>query len=431
MEVLGVLADSCVISDAMTVVATFTNGYPVTQTGVSPILRLVSACDAAMTDICYASTTKITNKLMVAGPSTAIEIANPLTVTNDASHALSCSFAGGCLRTIEAKGLKTSLDNGLAEINVCGRPCIADNDISNSNESQVKCAVPSIQSLASNDLFFIDKSGPIMGEILESNPTVMQGLAFDGANLPGPTSTGSNCYMGTMFEGDATGFLTEVRFFMSYFSDIDVYNTKLMFQGSNDGFANPLDITTIFTVGEELHEGRNYYKFQEMVDAMTISELPAYRYYRLFNAENNGCDNIGELTFIGSVAFETETNIHSCSVVISIDSVEETLTSQVSYDAQTTPFLTAISPRWGSVEGDTDVTFTGVNFSTTAADYTVTLDGETCTVDPASLTSTSMTCNTDPRYGAYLDDPELIIFIENVGNVATQGFEYRYVSLWS
>ena len=157
----------------------------------------------------------------------------------------------------------------------------------------------------------------------------MDGIAFDGSNVPGPTGTGSNCYIGTMFEGDATsyfvGFLTEVRFFMEYFPNKSVYSGKLTFQGSNVGFDNAADIVDILTVGEELHEGRNYYKFQEMLDDGTLltSELPAYRYYRLFNAENNGCDKIGEINFIGSKAFDTMTDNHECSVVVSGQDINE------------------------------------------------------------------------------------------------------------
>ena len=64
VEVLGIIADMCVISDANTIVATFDDGFPVSQEAVTPTLRLLGPCDNDMTDICTAAS--VTNKLIVA-----------------------------------------------------------------------------------------------------------------------------------------------------------------------------------------------------------------------------------------------------------------------------------------------------------------------------------------------------------------------------
>jgi hypothetical protein len=91
---------------------------------------------------------------------------------------------------------------------------------------------------------------------------------------------------------------------MDYFSNKDVYNGKMKLEGSNVGFSDPAQITTIFTVGDELHEGWNYYDFKDMFGDNYV--FPKFRYYRLFNAQNNGCDKIGEVKFIGTKAFDVE-----------------------------------------------------------------------------------------------------------------------------
>ena len=47
------------------------------------------------------------------------------------------------------------------------------------------------------------------------------------------------------------------------------------------------------------------------------------------------------------------------------------------------------------------------------------------------VSTTSVTCETGARTGAYEADPEVSILIAGVGYAATQGHVYRYVSLWS
>jgi hypothetical protein len=198
-----------------------------------------------------------------------------------------------------------------AEVLVCGKPCSIVEDQSDSD--QVTCEVPYIQSVKSIEEFTIEEEGPILGSILESSSGIGT-LAFDGKNHPGSTDTGTSCYMGTMFEGDSSthfvGILSELKFFMQYFSNKDTYNGNLVLQGSNLAFddenATP---TTILTVGEELHEGWNYYKFDEW----GIS-TPKYRYYRLFNEVENGCDKIGEINFIGYKAVDSAADTHFCDV---------------------------------------------------------------------------------------------------------------------
>ena len=68
------------------------------------------------------------NKFIVSSPATdsGTGLINDLDVLNEADKEVTCSFAGGCLRSIEQKGLKTSIMNGLAEVKVCGKTCEID-----------------------------------------------------------------------------------------------------------------------------------------------------------------------------------------------------------------------------------------------------------------------------------------------------------------
>lgn len=115
----------------------------------------------------------------------------------------------------------------------------------------------------------------------------------------------------------------------------------------------------------------------------------------------NGCDGLGEINFIGQKAFETEETSHSCSIVVSGDDFPATtLTSTVNYMIYKTPYVTAISPRWGTVEGGTSVTITGVNFKyDNGSNYVIEIDDIPCAVTSAS--TTYVTCVTGARIGLW------------------------------
>jgi len=89
--------------------------------------------------------------------------------------------------------------------------------------------------------------------------------------------------------------------------------------------------------------------------------------------------------------------------------------------------LEAISPRFGTVVGGDEVTFTGINFSSDTADYTITIDGIDCPVSAA--TSTTVTCTTDKRPG--LVESSLEIYIQGYGLVSNNELLFRYSSFWS
>lgn len=92
-------------------------------------------------------------------------------------------------------------------------------------------------------------------------------------------------------------------------------------------------------------------------------------------------------------------------------------------------YVDEVSPRWGSVEGSTTVTFTGEGFGTTVADVSVEIDGISCAI--SSVIDTEVVCVTGSRPGLYTSDPMLEIRVANKGKADTLGNIFRYVSLWS
>ena len=100
----------------------------------------------------------------------------------------------------------------------------------------------------------------------------------------------------------------------------------------------------------------------------------------------------------------------------------------VEYNADFTPVLDVITPRYGPEQGESDVVFTGFGFNGTP---TVKIDDLDCTV--SSFDSTTITCKTLPKTSDLIkpEHPSLVIYIDGMGNVATQGLLYRYVGLWS
>jgi hypothetical protein len=145
---------------------------------------------------------------------------------------------------------------------------------------------------------------------------------------------------------------------------------------------------------------------------------------------SGGCDDIGEVRLMGKEVIDSAGLTHSCDV--SLDGFTDaavTLTQDVGYSTSNTPVLTKISPRYGSVEGGTLVTFEGTWLTTSASAYSVYIDDLDCPVQ--SVSTTQLKCLTAPRLGDYSLEPKLEIYVDGLGKVATQNKLYQYVSLWS
>ena len=78
--------------------------------------------------------------------------------------------------------------------------------------------------------------------------------------LPGIVDTTADCHIGIEFAPNYLGVLEEVNFFMGYF-DVTLIVDQLHIQASSDNFNQ--DIVTLHIVGEEAHEGWNYFDMKE------------------------------------------------------------------------------------------------------------------------------------------------------------------------
>lgn len=193
-------------------------------------------------------------------------------------------------------------------------------------------------------------------------------------------------------------------------------NDNLILQGSIDGTS----FTDIYSYDASIHEGWNSVDFR---DAGSI----VYSSLRLQGATDGSC-RLGEVKVIGVEVFDNATPTPGCTPVLSIDG-NLTPFDAVKYNGAMTPVLddkTGISPRFGSVLGGEQVTFSGSGFSAGAA--TVMIDNRPCSVD--SQTDSMIVCTTADK--PYVPgEPTLSIEIAGAGKVATRGQVYRYVSRWS
>jgi hypothetical protein len=176
---------------------------------------------------------------------------------------------------------------------------------------------------------------------------------------------------------------------MKRFTRANIIN-NLKFQGSSDG----VTYSDIFTVGQEIHEGWNYYSYPE-------GQELKYRFYRFFGNATGSCTNVGEVSFRGVEVIDSNAETYSsCPIELTLNNTAPlTLTGTVNYKAALTPLLTSISPRFGTVKGGENVTFTGVNFVSDTTQYSIKIDGRTCSV--LSATTTQVVCTTASRPGLY------------------------------
>ena len=56
------------------------------------------------------------------------------------------------------------------------------------------------------------------------------------------------------------GTLTDMKFYIETFTDKSLYAGHLEWQASNDFLAQPPQVEVLYTVGQEMHEGWNYFQ---------------------------------------------------------------------------------------------------------------------------------------------------------------------------
>ena len=75
--------------------------------------------------------------------------------------------------------------------------------------------------------------------------------------------------------------------------------------------------------------------------------------------------------------------------------VSDQLLAGFNYSTTLTPNITSISPSFGTMAGDTQVTIVGTNFGTVASDVSVVVDGVICVV--SDVTATTVVCVTGTK----------------------------------
>ncbi|TNV88229.1 hypothetical protein FGO68_gene13028 [Halteria grandinella] len=393
----GIQADLTTVDSDTQITATFTNGVPLSQVAISPQLNLTfeSTMEAHMAVI----TTTLAN------PITAIAV----------DAAVDCSFAGGCFMSISQPGLLTTLQNDASSsVLVCQQPCLPSPD--DSSPATLKCRLPPLATTYSTAQFNITEESYLVGAPFSSKAALTEYL-FDGNYMRGfNDSTSATCFIGTAFKQGYIGVINEVSIFMNRFVK-DKYVDKLVFQGSNDN----VTYKDLFVVGQEIHEGWNYYNFES-------GDEHSFRFFRFFGKAPGACV-IGEISFRGVEVLDSTTSSYKCPVQIALAGLPvANLTSTITYKGTLTPALSSITPRFGNVVGGESITFNGTGFLTDTSLYKVLIDGRDCKVTYASVTQ--FKCTTSKRPGLY-PEPTLSIYIQGKGNVATKGLIFRYTSYWS
>lgn len=186
----------------------------------------------------------------------------------------------------------------------------------------------------------MSKETYLIGSPFSSSTNPAQAAAaFDMENMNGfADTTKSTCYIGTSFTTGHVGFINEVKYFMPVFNSLD-YVDKLILQGSLDG----INYSNISIVGNEIHEGWNYYTYP------SGSELK-FRFYRFYGTTAYSC-GVGEIGFRGvEVINDSSSSYSSCPIQLTLNNGSPiTLSGTVTYTSTKTPLLTSINPRWGQV----------------------------------------------------------------------------------
>lgn len=279
--------------------------------------------------------------------------------------------------------------------------------------------LPELSTLYSDrELNVASESNDLKADVIfGSEDDEMNSIVFDDILTEGFDSRQDACHIGVEFKEFHVGLLSEVKYLYVTIPNKNNVANRVVFEGSMDGET----YDEIFTIGMEVREGWNYYTIDDP------NRYLQYRFYRFKGTHADAC-RFGEIKFKGRETINNNDEDYSCPVNVVIGGeVQETYDDTVTYIGSTTPVLDSISPKYGTVAGGDEITFTGTGFTTTESDITVTIDGVDCEV--TSSTSTTIVCTSGQRVG--VPDQTLEISIEGVGKVSTSGILYTYARYWS
>lgn len=191
--------------------ATYSNGVPVSDDAVSPVLYFKTSDYDTDYSIHYAT----------------VSATYQHSYTVSSAGDLTCSFAGGCLLEVEGtSGLLTAMAGGYASISVCGEQCVVDEDESSSTTT--KCAVPAVSTLASEASLGLTEAGLITGTTFADTDDAKD-APWDENNQNGYESESTDsCHFGTAFDAGYVGYLEQAAYMMNAF-DRDLFVGLLQF----------------------------------------------------------------------------------------------------------------------------------------------------------------------------------------------------------
>mmetsp|Transcript_29161 Transcript_29161/g.43947 ORF Transcript_29161/g.43947 Transcript_29161/m.43947 type:complete len:194 (-) Transcript_29161:1358-1939(-) len=170
-------------------------------------------------------------------------------------------------------------------VSVCDAPCVFSET---SDAANLYCEVPPISTLYSILEFEIASethdldSGRYFGSSEDAK------ILWDDDITIELSDDSDQCFAGMEFKQDHVAVLSQVKYFMGSMTDKLLYAGFLKFEASND----KADWSTLFTADVNIHEGWNYYNWDDP------EEYPSYRYYRFYSSQKGGC-NMREVTFRG------------------------------------------------------------------------------------------------------------------------------------
>jgi len=177
-------------------------------------------------------------------------------------------------------------------------------------------------------------------------------LLYDNELTVDHQSATGACEFGMSFEPGYDAVLDEAKVFINFLTDKTPYVDHLHFEGSLDNFVTS---TRLHTFGEEVHTGWNYIEFSG-------GGRPVFSSYRFLGDLSGSC-RVTEFRLTGVQAVSNTEPVCECAVSLKIDGSPDITLEAVNYSNELTAKLDSISPRFGSVLGNTLVTLTGTNFA--------------------------------------------------------------------
>jgi len=373
----GVNASSLVVSSRSLMKAKWTNGVPPSSSSTPPSVYF------------FDSTGVVHHAFNQA------QVKRPLETVSSSEAGQECSFAGGCLLEVKAKGAADlfNLDPESNFISVCGSRCEIEADRASSDG--FTCKIPKMISQFSYDVHRVGKvptdldSGMYLGsgEQLwdEDLMTVVEGEEDE-------------LIAGMDFGEGALAIISEVKYLLSEAED--GYAGILKFQGSKDNDA----WEDLFTTDDNAHEGWNSFTWQH-----TQPKFRFFRFYSMFPTAS-----VTEAALVGTKLWENADSEIGCEPLVYFEGEPFAYLEEVTYVSDLTPTIKAMSPTYGSVKGETTVTFSGENLPEDQSLITTEIDGVECLVQ--SSNETTFSCVTGPRPD--LVSPSLQIFVQGQGSAS-------------